>query len=330
MSMSGNAPILRASIFEPFLLVAREIGAPVEKHLRSVQLPVLARDEPDMLLPEVPCWRFLDRVARSEGMETYGLNSASAIEHPELSSLRPLISGSGDLNELLRKFCSAAPLVSNSVNYSLRRVGNAMWFTNQGRRLLRHDIHAQLFQVLGMIQLVQLTAGSTWRPTDIHFSTPRSPAIENAPEINPSRIHFEQAHPAISFPSHLLAKSIARPVDDSRPVASIPASFGQQLSRLLSPYLDSGVYISKPVAAEITGLSTRTLQRRLANDGTCFSQVIQQTRHQKACAMLVESHLKLIDIALMLGYGDAPSFTRAFRRWSGVSPNEYRRQMVQN
>ena len=328
MALSQNIPILRASIFEPFLVAAREAGVPIEKYLRWARLPSLSLDGPDMLLPEVPCWRFLERVATAEGIDTYGLTSASTIKHPELSSLAPLVAGCSNLGVLLRRFCNVAPLVSNSVHYTLQIRGRTAWLTNCGRRLLLEDVHAQLFQILGMIQLIQLAAGPTWRPPEVHFSIPYRAAIQNAPELNPSRIHFMQSHPAISFPIRLLAMPLIQTPERSSALEPIPESFSEQLAKLLLPYLGF-VELDKAIAAEITGFSDRTLQRRLAREGSSFSQVIDQMRCQKACGMLAESDSKLIDISLFLGYKDAPSFSRAFRRWCGLSPREYRRQLAQ-
>ena len=133
-----------------------------------------------------------------------------------------------------------------------------------------------------------------------------------------------QIYPAISFPSYLLARPKPRTPDSSRLVEPVPDSFGQQLSKLLLPYVGN-IVLNKAVVAEITGFSPRTLQRRLGSEGTSFSQLIDQTRHQRAFAMPAESDNRLIDIALVLGYKDAPSFTRAFRRWTGISPREYRK-----
>lgn len=326
MAVPDHIPILRASIFEPFLVAAREIGIPVAKHLRKNRLPNAALDNPDMLLPEVPCWRFLDSVARTEGIDTYGLVSGKAIRHPELSSLAPLLADSVNLKELLTRFCAVAPMVSNSVSYRFQSNGRTVWFSNGGRRLLETDVHAQLFQVLGMMQLVQLVAGPAWRPTTIHFSFAPDPAVANAPDLQPSRVHFCKALPAISFPSHLLALPMPVQQSEIRPVQKVPESFGQQLHRLLLPYLDGSV-IDKSMTAEIVGMSKRTLQRRLATEGMSFRHIIDRTKHVRASEMLAESDAKLIDIAMTLGYQDAPSFTRAFKRWSGISPSLYRRRL---
>jgi AraC-like DNA-binding protein len=84
--------------------------------------------------------------------------------------------------------------------------------------------------------------------------------------------------------------------------------------------------MSQRLAAEISELTPRTLNRRLAEQGTSYAALLDQARLAKAARMLPETDEKLLDISLMPGYANAANFSRAFRRWTGLSPREYRRQ----
>lgn len=320
---SCEIPVIRTSIFEPFLAAARRIGVPVDRHLRRAHLPAMQEQQPDLLLPEIPTWRFVQSVAQTQGIATYGILCLETIRFIELSSLKPLISHCANLNQLLQRVCAAAPLMSNSARYQLETRNDSVFFCNRGRRLLPDDIHAQLFQVFGMIQLVQLAMGPGWRPEEIHFTFAHDAAVEKAPQLNPSRIFFSRRAPGILFPRHLLATATREIVSECRELRSLPPAFHQQLGEIIAPYLGSE-RVDKVVAAEIIGVSPRTLQRRLEEESTSFHEVLDHLRLQKAKAMLEEPGLKLIEIAFELGYENPPSFTRAFRRWTGVTPSEYR------
>jgi AraC-like DNA-binding protein len=71
-------------------------------------------------------------------------------------------------------------------------------------------------------------------------------------------------------------------------------------------------------------ISSRTLQRRLQDDGFSFQQVLEEARHQLARHYLNNSVLELNETAYLLGYEDANSFVRAFRTWEGVPPAHWR------
>jgi AraC-like DNA-binding protein len=73
-------------------------------------------------------------------------------------------------------------------------------------------------------------------------------------------------------------------------------------------------------------MSVRTLQRRLAKEGLTYSQLITRIRYNRAVQLLQDSSLKIIEISEELGYEDHAHFTRAFKRWTGLSPREFRRQ----
>jgi len=81
------------------------------------------------------------------------------------------------------------------------------------------------------------------------------------------------------------------------------------------------------VVAKRLGLSPRTLQRRIANCDTSFSALVEEVRCKHACRQLQKKQLKIYDIAKSLNYANPGSFTRAFARWMGVSPQDYRKQL---
>lgn len=88
--------------------------------------------------------------------------------------------------------------------------------------------------------------------------------------------------------------------------------------------LHEGVSLSSPEVAKRLSMSPRTLKRRLAEQGTTFSELIDDARRQRALVLLEDRRLTVEQIAAELGYSDAANFTRAFRRWTGKSPGEAR------
>ena len=84
-----------------------------------------------------------------------------------------------------------------------------------------------------------------------------------------------------------------------------------------------GVTIDRTAAAQ--NISRRTLQRRLAERGTQFAQVLQALRAELAVQYLADERLNITDVALLLGYADHGSFSNAFKSWYECSPRDYRR-----
>jgi AraC-like DNA-binding protein len=74
------------------------------------------------------------------------------------------------------------------------------------------------------------------------------------------------------------------------------------------------------------GVSGRSLQRRLADMGTSYSELVAEVRLDTACQLLAESDERVCDIAARLGFSSASSFNRAFMRLMKIRPGAYRRQ----
>ena len=70
-------------------------------------------------------------------------------------------------------------------------------------------------------------------------------------------------------------------------------------------------------------MSLRNLQRRLEEEGTSYRQALNETRRDIARSYLDEGHTSVTEIAFLLGFADTSGFSRAFRRWTGLSPRAH-------
>lgn len=101
-----------------------------------------------------------------------------------------------------------------------------------------------------------------------------------------------------------------------------------QVRQSISTRLGSGPVKLADVASDLL-LSTRTLQRRLANAGLAFQMLLDTTRHELACHYLSRSAMPIAEVAYLLGFQDATAFHHAFKCWQGHGPGQYRASVDQ-
>lgn len=97
-------------------------------------------------------------------------------------------------------------------------------------------------------------------------------------------------------------------------------------------FIKEGFYDSLPSAtdgASAFAMSMSTFQRRLKEDGTTFKGLVEQVRMDKAEVHLADLRLNLADVAVRLGFSDAPAFFKAFKRWTGETPADYRKKIIE-
>ena len=82
--------------------------------------------------------------------------------------------------------------------------------------------------------------------------------------------------------------------------------------------------LSKQSIAEAMNLSARTLQRRLEEQRSSVKEIIDDTRHQMALKYLDQKNHSIKEISFNLGFSDSSNFSRAFKRWEGKTPKQYR------
>lgn len=93
--------------------------------------------------------------------------------------------------------------------------------------------------------------------------------------------------------------------------------------KLICRLLPTGYLTIEQVSNKL-GIPIRTLQRRLDAAGYTYSQLVEAVRLEHACRLLTKSDARMVDIAALLGFRDPSNFNRAFQRWTGLTPKQYR------
>ena len=89
-----------------------------------------------------------------------------------------------------------------------------------------------------------------------------------------------------------------------------------------------GDEVTADSVAKALGMSARTLRRRLEAENTTFQELRDALRKGRALEHMRESQLTISEIAYLLGFGETSAFHRAFRRWTGKTPAQYRREIA--
>lgn len=98
----------------------------------------------------------------------------------------------------------------------------------------------------------------------------------------------------------------------------------QQVKAAIIDQLPSG-NVTEDSVAETIYISKRSLQRKLNDKGTTFKTIMTEVRQDLALKYIHDRHLTLTEISFMLGFSEMSSFSRAFKRWTGESPKEFRK-----
>ncbi|HEV7733533.1 MAG TPA: helix-turn-helix domain-containing protein [Candidatus Binatia bacterium] len=336
MSSPARVPLVRVAGLVPAIRFLIRQGVRVERFLERAGLSPRVLLRPEGLVPLHLAARFLDDIARVEGCPTLGLQFGNDATLDDLGTFGQVIARASTLRQLLESLFMNAPAYNSGVSWWLEEHGPYMRLCHS----FSGDPDGSFVQVSqSAISLARNTlrriGGPRWHPVALQLSVgtacrriPDDPVLEGIPmRIDPrvSAVTFDPELFALTIPQARIAPrfdSVA--LDhwrDRGPATEFPAIVLQILQTLSQ----DGVPPSVGETSAAIGMSVRTLQRWLAAAGSSFEALIGTTRLVTARHLLDNTDAKVVEIALELGYSDHAHFTRAFRRWTGLSPIAYRR-----
>lgn len=186
-----------------------------------------------------------------------------------------------------------------------------------------------------MFKAVQMLHGPGFRPHAVLSRTQARLPQHRYQRFFGARTCFGQAHNALV----LLPEQLAKPIDQhnrqlhdtmmeyvSSLGASNPLQVHNQVEAAIRRLLPTQ-RCALPLIAEQLGMRERSLQRRLAEQGQVFEDMVERARRELAELYLAEAQMPMAQIAGLLGYHEQSSFNRACRRWYGLSPRQRRVQL---
>ena len=311
-----------------FTAFLRQAGAPVDRTLRREKLPVMC-DDPNVFVPLLRTWSFFAAAERYE-VPALGWRVGEYVGDHNLNAglLRKLESAP----TLLRAFHELKRLSSaeaSDVRIGIHERRDDVLFSTSypGMREVPGYEASQAYQLGVFVDLIRHFVGRHWIPGEIGIEHPDVPAV--AKELFPgSRIMTRQPAGYIAVPRDCLhrAAGCAEPRSGAayHPVFSAKLNGVDRLREVLKSYLADG-YPTASLAAEILGVSERTLARRLSAHGLTYGELIDEIRFVEAKRLLQQSGVRVEDVGTAVGFRDQSNFARMFRRLGGISPKEFQK-----
>ncbi|MEQ6885926.1 AraC family transcriptional regulator [Salicola sp. Rm-C-2C1-2] len=231
-----------------------------------------------------------------------------------------LLTDAADL-ELHEHGGESCHLVLNAAAEEIRRIG-----------------HFSECFVQGVLTFFNSVTDGQFRPSAVHFEHERSQGQDRVAEILGCSVRFGQGETRLYFPANLLT----HPSPHHEPgLLALHERFASEqvaelekqdivgdVERLVAQQLDSGEVTLDAVATRLN-MKPRTLRTRLTEANTSFNQVVSQFRYRLACRLLAATNESIDEIVYLTGFSEPSTFYRAFKRWSGMTPIEYRRQSAE-
>jgi len=305
------ADIFRDAGLDPDTVIAPDVRYPFEKMQRMWRLAVERTGD--------PC---------------FGLAVAEHIRPQALQGLGFMWLSSDTLLDALERLVKYQRMISTVVDIRLDETKEVVQLDVAVHRSSISIEYASLDAAAGVfVNMCRMATCDVFNPIRLTLERPRPACADRFETLFRSPVEFGAASNVLYFdPVQLreplpganpeLARANDRIVIDYLGRFDKERVSMQVRSRLIE-LLPGGQPTQKDIASSLN-LSVRNLQRRLRSEGISFKRLLDETRKDLATQYIQDSHRRIGEITYLLGFSEPSNFTRAFRRWTGVSPNEFR------
>lgn len=310
-----------------------ELGHRPRKIFAAAKVDVGVFSNPENRLPLADAGRLLVACVEQTKCEHFGLLLGERFDLSNFGALGHLLRNSATVGDALRSLVlnlhwhdrGAVPIFT-SPTPSTTLLGYSVYRRDTPGIPLIYDAAITI-----AYRIIQELCGPTWKAEHVQFAC-RKPLITRPyRKLFGAPVRFDAEVSGVIFASRYLEL----PIEGADPLlhrlllgaleqeAKLKMTLGEQLHEVLQQMLLGGSYSTAAVCS-MFGLNERTLRRKLAKEGKQLHDLVQQTRFELAEQLLEHTDLPVAAIAGTLGYKDPNAFSRAFRSWAGISPQQWR------
>ena len=332
-SPAQSPAIVRAGPLMSIPVLLHEHGCEPEPILDSLGFKPGQFEDPDFELPFIPTSRLIERCVEVTGCEHFGLLMGMRAEPSSLGIAGFMLSTAHDVETALQALLRHLDLHDTG--------GTASLATNGDLTSLGYAIHLPGVSASNQIydhsmtvacKIMRGLCGEDWNPSEVLLSRPAPQDTAPYTQFFKAPIRFNTTGSAVVFPAKWLQHKL--PNDDpllfdylERKAAELHQGQALDLINRLHRFMRNSLITqecSARAAAQHLDIHERTLNRRLQEQGTTFRDEVSKVRYAMAQSFLANSEASNAEIALALGYTNATTFSHAFKRWSGMSPAQWR------
>jgi AraC-like DNA-binding protein len=312
----------------------RERGKDAAGILSRAGLTVEAVDDPAARLEANAQIEVLDLAAAALGDDLLGFHLARSFDLRELGLVYYVMASSEQLPDALRDIERFSRIVNEGVSLHCT-VGQgatvALDYVNFDRGSDRHHVE---FWLVTLVRILREVTDSRLAPQrlKVRHTRPHPPAdfksffgieIEFGSDADEIVLSRAIASLPIARRDAYLNKLLRRYAEEALALRTEHSGIRSEVERLLPELLPHG-RANVPEVARRLGMSSRTLSRKLRDEGVAFTDLLDELRAALARRYLADRELPVSEIAWLLGYQEVSSLTHAFKRWSGTTPRQFR------
>ena len=281
------------------------------------------------------------RLARERsGDPCFGLTAAAQWHPTTWHGLGYAWLASATLEEALHRLVRYAQVISTAADFQLVEGDGAFRLVFSVQSEYDEEPQAVVYDAVtaNLVHMCRMTYGMDFNPVRVDFAHPGSGCRRRRREFFRAPISYGAAETALEIEKTVARKPLSTANADlahanERVIADYLTEFrgGGTVERVRTRLIDdlpSGAVTEKSVA-ESLNMSLRTLQRRLRDENTTYQEILDDTRRRLARRFIRDRTLTLNEITYLLGFSEISSFSRSFKRWTGVPPSVYRRTVDQ-
>lgn len=347
MKKNGLVPLVRAIGFGPLpqLLEERAGERALHRVLAAEGLPVAAAELGRMPIPTTSMIGLFTRAGSVLGDRTFGLLVGERMSCAGYGEWAERSTVACDLRAAIRSVNDTSHAHQTaSFRFSLTCEGTRWIWRATRSRLLTGDRQHSDHQILPMIGFARLFLGPGWWPDWIDLDYARDAdaaqierrlgaplrferpgvglALSEAQLAAPNPLWHAAAGPQQAAASQATASQAAVPLYDDVILADAPEPV-RSFSAIVALRLIEG-HSDIEGAARLAGIGVQGLQRRLRAEGFFYRELLELARRRRAVHLLTATPMPVAEIAAALGYEEHANFTRAFTRWTELSPSAFR------
>lgn len=286
--------------------------------LRESGIPPAQLGDPEAWFDRDVCFALEERVAKLTGLPLYGPSIASHYELPQLGWWGKSIAQSPNLIAALRFAVRTVDTLQRGTELSLTQ--NRRSLDLDFRYLGRGSVDP-IQHVLGTLVVLRKIGLMTGIPDaiSVKIARPHSAIFAELPNYLGVSLEFDCDCDGVRFDNDILHETLS----GHPPLPTPFMETTHDAIALIAGMLPYEVPTRERIAQRLK-MSGRTLQRRLNDWGITFEEIVDEYRRERAVKQITRSDRSILEIAYSLGYSDSSHFTRAFRRWTGLSPKAFR------